>query len=45
VGFAGINSNSENTYAEDSFSGMVSRMEKYWMQHQVGREGCPLDAA
>ena len=29
VGFAGINSNSENTYSEDSFSNMVIRMEKY----------------
>ena len=29
VGFAGINSNSEHTYAEDSFPGMVKRMEKY----------------
>lgn len=29
VGFAGINSNSENTYAEDSFPNMVKRMEKY----------------
>jgi peroxiredoxin len=29
VGFAGINSNSENTYQEDSFSGMVERMNKY----------------
>ena len=28
VGFAGINSNSENTYPEDSFSNMVNRMEK-----------------
>lgn len=28
VGFAGINSNSENTYPEDSYSNMVSRMEK-----------------
>jgi peroxiredoxin len=28
VGFAGINSNSENTYSEDSFPNMVSRMEK-----------------
>jgi peroxiredoxin len=27
VGFAGINSNSENTYPEDSFSGMVERMQ------------------
>ena len=26
VGFVGINSNSENTYPEDSFSGMVERM-------------------
>jgi len=29
VGFAGINSNSENTYPEDSFPNMVTRMEKY----------------
>jgi len=29
VGFAAINSNSENTYPEDSFSNMVSRMEKH----------------
>ena len=29
VGFVGINSNSENTYPEDSFNNMVSRMEKY----------------
>ena len=29
VGFAGINSNSENTYAEDSFPNMVKRMEKH----------------
>ncbi len=29
VFFAGINSNSENTYAEDSFPNMISRMEKY----------------
>jgi peroxiredoxin len=28
VGFAGINSNSENTYAEDSFPNMVTRMKK-----------------
>jgi peroxiredoxin len=28
VGFAGINSNSENTYAEDSFPNMVKRMEQ-----------------
>ena len=28
VGFAGINSNSENTYPEDSFSNMVERMKK-----------------
>jgi peroxiredoxin len=28
VGFAGINSNSENTYAEDSFPNMVIRMKK-----------------
>jgi peroxiredoxin len=27
--FAGINSNSENTYPEDSFPNMVARMEKY----------------
>jgi peroxiredoxin len=27
VGFAGINSNSENTYPEDSFPNMVKRME------------------
>ena len=27
VGFAGINSNSEHTYAEDSFPNMVKRME------------------
>jgi len=27
VGFAGINSNSEHTYAEDSFPDMVKRME------------------
>jgi peroxiredoxin len=27
VGFAGINSNSENTYPEDSFEGMVERMK------------------
>jgi peroxiredoxin len=27
VGFAGINSNSENTYPEDSFPNMVTRME------------------
>jgi peroxiredoxin len=29
VGFAGINSNSENTYAEDSFPNMVRRMKKH----------------
>jgi peroxiredoxin len=29
VRFVGINSNSENTYAEDSFPNMVTRMEKY----------------
>ncbi|MFO7620720.1 MAG: thioredoxin family protein [Bacteroidales bacterium] len=29
VGFAGINSNSENTYEEDSFPHMVARMNKY----------------
>ena len=29
VGFIGINSNSENTYAEDSFPNMVARMEKF----------------
>jgi peroxiredoxin len=29
VGFAGINSNSENTYPEDSFPNMVSRMDKF----------------
>jgi peroxiredoxin len=28
VGFAGINSNSENTYREDSFPNMVKRMKK-----------------
>jgi len=28
VGFAAINSNSENTYAEDSFPNMIKRMEK-----------------
>jgi peroxiredoxin len=28
VGFVGINSNSENTYPEDSFSGMVERMNR-----------------
>jgi peroxiredoxin len=28
VGFAGINSNSENTYEEDSFPNMVKRMKK-----------------
>jgi peroxiredoxin len=29
VGFVGINSNSENTYSEDSFPNMVKRMEQY----------------
>jgi peroxiredoxin len=29
VGFAGINSNSENTYHEDSFPNMVERMKKH----------------
>jgi len=29
VGFVAINSNSENTYPEDSFANMVVRMEKY----------------
>jgi peroxiredoxin len=29
VGFAGINSNSENTYPEDSFPNMVERMNKH----------------
>ena len=29
VGFVGINSNSENTYQEDSFPNMIARMEKY----------------
>jgi peroxiredoxin len=29
VGFAGINSNSENTYPEDSFPNMVIRMKKH----------------
>jgi peroxiredoxin len=29
VGFAAINSNSENTYPEDSFPNMVKRMEKF----------------
>jgi peroxiredoxin len=29
VKFVGINSNSENTYEEDSFPNMVARMEKY----------------
>lgn len=29
VGFVGINSNSENTYQEDSFENMVARMQKY----------------
>ena len=28
VGFAGINSNSENTYPEDSYLNMIKRMEK-----------------
>ncbi len=28
VGFVGINSNSENTYPEDSFPNMIKRMEK-----------------
>jgi peroxiredoxin len=28
VGFAGINSNSENTYPEDSFPNMIKRMER-----------------
>ncbi len=28
VGFAGINSNSENTYPEDSYLNMIERMEK-----------------
>jgi peroxiredoxin len=28
VGFAGINSNSENTYPEDSYPNMIKRMEK-----------------
>jgi peroxiredoxin len=28
IGFAGINSNSENTYPEDSFLSMIERMEK-----------------
>jgi peroxiredoxin len=28
VGFAGINSNSENTYPEDSFPNMIERMKK-----------------
>jgi hypothetical protein len=28
VGFVGINSNSENTYPEDSFSGMVERLNR-----------------
>lgn len=28
VGFAGINSNSEHTYPEDSYQGMVERMKK-----------------
>ncbi len=29
VGFVGINSNSENTYPEDSFPNMIKRMEKH----------------
>ena len=29
VGFAGINSNSENTYPEDSYLNMIKRMEKH----------------
>ncbi|HUU99589.1 MAG TPA: thioredoxin family protein [Bacteroidales bacterium] len=29
VGFVGINSNSENTYQEDSFENMVARIQKY----------------
>jgi peroxiredoxin len=29
VGFAGINSNSENTYIEDSYPNMVERMKKH----------------
>ncbi len=29
VRFVGINSNSENTYPEDSFPNMISRMDKY----------------
>ena len=29
VRFVGINANSPNTYAEDSFAGMVQRMDKY----------------
>lgn len=29
VGFAGINSNSENTYPEDSYPNMIKRMEKF----------------
>ncbi len=29
VAFVGINSNSENTYAEDSFDGMVARMSEH----------------
>lgn len=29
VGFAGINSNSKNTYPEDSFPNMIIRMKKY----------------
>jgi len=29
VAFVGINSNSKNTYEEDSFEGMIERMEQY----------------
>ena len=29
VAFVGINSNSKNTYAEDSYEGMVARMQKH----------------
>ena len=29
IRFVGINSNSENTYAEDSFEGMVKRMKQH----------------
>jgi peroxiredoxin len=29
IGFVAINSNSSNTYAEDSFENMIKRMEKY----------------